>query len=121
MKAARDNDVATVKKLTLAFWGPDAANQPLPIASRESLEVSPFATAAQSGHFELAKIMVYIAEAQNHSNDQTSAGNALLNIRDQCDVYSELADDDLTIATVKAVSGLVKNSVTPREMVMGAS
>jgi hypothetical protein len=118
MDAVKDNDIATVKKLTLAPLGTDS-KEPIQIATREDLKHSAFAIAAQHGHFELAKIIVYIAFAQ-YRGDTVKQPKLLASTRDEVNVYSKLADENFTTEIIKATSGLVKSTVTPQEMVTKA-
>jgi len=71
-EAAWNNDLDTIKALTLAPWSPgadEATINPLRIAVMDLAGFSPFSIAVLRGHFELAKKIIEICMTQYHKDD----------------------------------------------------
>ncbi|KAJ9641384.1 hypothetical protein H2199_005354 [Coniosporium tulheliwenetii] len=126
-QAAWSGDLATIKKLTLGPWGPDADRVPLKIAVQDSKRLSPFHVAVLRGHLPVAKAILEVAQAQyqpkaaprrtyamdedDGNSDEDSEGDS-----DSIHVYSTLVDDQFTIDNIGEVSTQVKSDVTPVAM-----
>lgn len=122
------NDVDTVKKMTLGPWGSEKPRKPLAIAVKDSNGFSPFSLAIGRGHLKLAKIIIDIALAQYQpelepvrkyrwnldpdDSDYNSEPDS-----DEINVYRELVDDVFTVDVIGAVSDVVKGTVHPVTMI----
>ncbi|PYI20190.1 ankyrin repeat protein [Aspergillus violaceofuscus CBS 115571] len=63
-QAAWAGDLDTVKRLTLTVGDAESEHLPLQIAARDSHDFSPFSIAAIRGHYQLARVILKIAQAQ---------------------------------------------------------
>ncbi|PYH47148.1 ankyrin repeat protein [Aspergillus saccharolyticus JOP 1030-1] len=68
-QAAWTGDLDTVKRLTLTVENTEQDHLPLQIAVRDQHYFSPFSIAALRGHYQLAKIVLKIAQAQFKPQD----------------------------------------------------
>lgn len=82
--------------------------------------MSAFSVAATSGNYELAKVIIYIAMVQ-HTDPITVQYSIAKLFQKGEDVYSKLADHSLPTNAVQAVSKLVKNTITPMDMVLNCN
>jgi hypothetical protein len=118
LAAARRNDLATVKQLTLAHWGSNFEFSPIAVANIDKPpELSAFSAAATSGNYNLAKTIIFIAVVQHTAPSTVQYSIAKL-FQNGEDVYSKLADHSFPTNAVQAVSKLVKNTITPMDMVL---
>jgi hypothetical protein len=89
-EAAWNNDLETVKKLTLAPWESDTnptEMAPLQVAVQDMNGFSPFSIAILRGHRELAKKMIEICATQYHKD-------AGLNSKQRWNVMPDNSDDE---------------------------
>lgn len=125
------------KSLTLGSWGPNKEHPPLQVAVRDEKRFTPFTVATYRGHYELASLILEIAEAQylpveqhptrksyqvlvnvesdgedtfNSSNDNSLDGVRL-------GVRYELADEYFTIDDIREVANIVKSTVSPSDLI----
>ncbi|KAL8943907.1 MAG: hypothetical protein Q9216_000801 [Gyalolechia sp. 2 TL-2023] len=63
-QAAWEGNNDTIKELTLANWGPDGDRKPLQVTAKDKKGFTPFAIALFRRHFESAKLLLGIADAQ---------------------------------------------------------
>ncbi|RFU31088.1 hypothetical protein B7463_g5236, partial [Scytalidium lignicola] len=108
--ACKENDLAMLKALTLKSWGLDSKFLPIAVAEKHTSYPSPFVTAVVHKHYDLARIMVYIAAAQY------AKFNPLDFVLGQ-DVCSTLANDSYSPESLKALSKVVKCSTSAKQMV----
>ncbi|KAL8715453.1 MAG: hypothetical protein Q9220_000787 [cf. Caloplaca sp. 1 TL-2023] len=63
-EAAWEGDNDQIKKLTLAHWGPDEKMKPLQVTISDSKGFTPFVLAVYRRHYETAKLLLGITNAQ---------------------------------------------------------
>ena len=137
-EAAWNNDIETIKSLTLAPWdspNPTSVQQsagektqtPLKIAVQDSNGFSPFSIAVLRGHRDLARKIVDICAAQYYKDDGlTSRQRWSMRPSDSDDedsddgedlpIFSELVSDKFTVDNLGEVSTIVKSDVLPIRM-----
>ena len=127
-QASWEADFATVKELTLAVWGDNQT--PLKIAVQDTAGFSPFSLAVLQEHFELAKALLEIAQAQyapeeksgqskyslraedsDDENDASSADEA-----DEIRLFHEMVDDKFTVENIGEVQNQVKSTYTALDL-----
>jgi ankyrin repeat protein len=132
-EAAWNDDLETVKSLTLAPWqfqDEKPLQAPLQIAVRDGNGFSPFSIAVLQGHHKLAQTIVEICIAQYHQDDGSLRKRWNMHSMDSDDegysdedddnklpIYSELVSDKYTIDSVGEVSDAVKSDVLPLMMI----
>ena len=132
--AAWNDDLETLKSLTLAPWEHQAGEPlaaPLQIAVQDGNGFSPFSIAVFRGHYKLAHQIIGIASAQLDITDESRSHQRwTLNSGDSDDdsdgneddsgalpIYSELVNDKYTIDNLGQVSTAVKSQVAPLTMI----
>ncbi|KAL8950980.1 MAG: hypothetical protein Q9222_003014 [Ikaeria aurantiellina] len=90
-EAAWEGDNENIKKLTLAHWGPDKKMKPLQATISDSKGFTPFALAVYRRHFQTAKLLLGIANAQFKEPDDNARRRYTIASEDE---YSESEDDD---------------------------
>ncbi|KAF2757357.1 ankyrin repeat protein [Pseudovirgaria hyperparasitica] len=127
--AAAIGDLACIKKLTLAAWGPKKEFQPLNIAVTDNLGYSPFSLAFFRGHFSTAKAILEIARAQYSPREVDARARYSMNPADTCEnegesdddeiqIYSEIVDERFTVDIVQELANQVKSNVAPNTMLL---
>jgi hypothetical protein len=135
-EATWNNDLETVKALTLAPWASIndiSSNVPLKVAVQDGNGFSPFSIAVLRGHRDLAKKIIEICATQYHKDDGLSSrqrwqmrtgdsGEGSDNGSDDDDgenlpIFSELVSDDFTIDNLGEVSNIVKSNILPLTMI----
>jgi ankyrin repeat protein len=131
-EATWNNDLETVKALTLAPWASmneKPLNVPLKVAVQDGNGFSPFSIAVLRGHRDLAKKIIEICATQYHKDDglnsrqrwQMRSGDSDEGSDDDDDenlpIFSELVSDDFTIDNLGEVSNIVKSNVLPLTMI----
>lgn len=91
-EAAWEGDVPKIKELTLANWGPDQKQDPLSVATQDSKGFTPLAIAVYRRHFDIAKILLDIADYQYKAPKKDSELRRY-RIADE-DSDADLEDDD---------------------------
>ncbi|KAH7417628.1 hypothetical protein BKA64DRAFT_702397 [Cadophora sp. MPI-SDFR-AT-0126] len=135
--AAWDNDLDTLKSMTLAPWTwieGAPLESPLKIAVSDGNGFSPFSIAVLRGHYDLAKKIIEISMAQYHKDDGVSSRQRWTMRNDDSDeeydsdddyeadhdhlpIYAELVSDKFTVDNLGEVSNIVKSNVLPKEMI----
>lgn len=127
-EAVYQNDLDTVKEMTLNPRAGEKRKHPLMIAVRDSNGFSPFSLAVCRGHLKLARVILDINLAQ-YQPDSTPARKYQWNIRpddsdydsdtesDDINIYRELVDDVFTVDVIGAVSNAVRCNVRPIELI----
>ncbi|KAL1645066.1 hypothetical protein SLS61_008499 [Didymella pomorum] len=133
-EACWEADLPTVKELTLAVWG--ESQTPLQIAVTDSAGFSPFSIAVLQQHFEFAKALLEIAQAQyappeqsgrskyslfpgdadDEDEDEDDDGESIGEGDDQIQVFHEIVDDKFTIENIGEVQSQVKSKHTPLDV-----
>jgi ankyrin repeat protein len=125
-QACWDADLPTIKELTLAVWG---VNQtPLKIAVQDTENFSPFSIAVLRKHFDIARAILEIAQAQYAPEEKFGQAKYSMQSRDEDEdvsntddddvqIYSEIVDDRFTIENIGEVQGQVKSTVTPLTLI----
>jgi ankyrin repeat protein len=127
-EACWEADLSTIKELTLAVWG--ESQTPLQISVQDSAGFSPFSLAVLQQHFELAKALLEIAQAQYSPPEQSGRSKYSLHAGDsddededddcesigegddQIQVFHEIVDDKFTIENIGEVQSQVKSRHT---------
>ncbi|KAH7126744.1 ankyrin repeat protein [Dendryphion nanum] len=128
--AAWNNDLSTIKTLTLATWGPEKDRTPLKIAVEDRSSQSPFSIAVLRGHYDTARAIVEISYIQYEPEEDTErARYRMANDGDEDEldsdeeiadvpVIKELVDDKFTIENIGEVSSTVKSRVLPDRYIL---
>ncbi|KAF1952642.1 ankyrin [Byssothecium circinans] len=119
-QAVWENDLNTVKALTLASWGSNN-NAPLKIAVSDTERNNPFSIAVLRGHLDLARALVDISYAQYQPPKEEKPKRYRLANEDEDDasdtsevgVFEEIVDDKFTIDNIGEVQTQVKSTTTP--------
>ncbi|KAI0111527.1 ankyrin [Daldinia grandis] len=121
-EAAWTGDLPTIKSLTLAPWDGEKQEPPLKIAVSDVKFNNPFSLAFIRGHYEVAKAILEIAQAQwapkdektmrfimNKDEDEDSAES---DSGDEPEIYEKIIDDKFTIENIGQISMQVKSQTT---------
>ncbi|XP_014560340.1 hypothetical protein COCVIDRAFT_89408 [Bipolaris victoriae FI3] len=124
-EACWEGDLATIKELTLAVWGNNQT--PLQIAVKDSEDFSPLSVALLRKHYDIATVILEIAQAQYSPDQKPSARHTIQQededdsstdgSQDEIEIYSEIVNDQFTIENVGEVQSQVKSTIQPLEMV----
>ncbi|KAI1764033.1 ankyrin [Hypoxylon sp. FL1150] len=127
-EAAWAGDLATIKSLTLASWDADKQEPPLKIAVSDMKSHNPFSIAFLRGHYEVAKAILEIAQAQwapktekttrfimNKDEEDGSYEESDSDDNDEPEVFKKIIDDKFTIENVGQVSMQVKSQTLASE------
>jgi ankyrin repeat protein len=126
-EASWKSDLETIKSLTLAVWGEDQT--PLKISVVDTAGFSPFSIAVLQQHFDLAKALLEIAQAQYAPKEKTGRSKYSLTKRDYDDeddeddesdagdadeirLFHEIVDDKFTVENIGEVQSQVKSTHT---------
>ncbi|KAL5409584.1 hypothetical protein PMIN04_010972 [Paraphaeosphaeria minitans] len=125
-QAVWDNDLETVKSLTLAPW---EENSPLKVSVQDGQQNSIFAIAALRGHLDLARALVEICYAQFQPPEEEDVKKSRYRLanedeEDESDssdvgVYEEIVDDKFTIENIGELCTQVKSNVSPIQFMAG--
>lgn len=128
-EAAWNNDLDTIKNLTLSPWMQGSTEYaPLKIAVRDQNQFMPFSIAVLRGHYDLARRIVDICLAQYHNaNDEdTQKGRRRWGIMvdgsddddddNELPIFTELVTDKFTIDILEEISNVVKGDTLPLSM-----
>ncbi|KAL8890878.1 MAG: hypothetical protein Q9215_002029 [Flavoplaca cf. flavocitrina] len=92
-EAAWEGDDKKIKALTMAQWGPDGNMQPLHVSNADAKGFTPFTIAVYRRHFETAKMILGIADAQFKSPESNDASRRRYKIASE-DEYSDSDDSN---------------------------
>ncbi|KAK3059629.1 hypothetical protein LTS18_010399, partial [Coniosporium uncinatum] len=115
-----DNAVSLVKSLTLGLWGSDNTETPLQVSVRDNMNFSPFAIAVVRGHYDLAKAIFEIAQAQYQPVEVSGRTRYTMTTEDsdgEADdddgpqLFSEIIDDRFTVENIGELSAQVRSTV----------
>lgn len=121
-EAAWSNDVETVKEISLG-------SSPLQIAVKDEKGFSPFSLAVLRGHYDLARAIVQICQAQYSDTSQRQIWNILETESDDGEsddaedgnnalrIFSQLVTDEFTIDNLVDASANVKSDVSPKQLI----
>lgn len=99
-EAAWEGSAERIKELTLANWGPDQKNIPLMVTVQDAKGFTPFAIAVYRRHFEVAEMILEIANAQFKGSDEETTSRRYTIADDDSDADSEdCENDDLGISS----------------------
>lgn len=134
-EAAWNNNLETLKSLTLAPWENEVGKplvMPLKIAVKDGNGFTPFSIAVLRGHYDLARKIIGIATAQlGEGDDSKPRQRWTLNAGESDDegysdggdddsailpIYHELVSDKYTIDNLGQISDVVKSDVAPLTM-----
>ncbi|KAK5990707.1 hypothetical protein PT974_08976 [Cladobotryum mycophilum] len=95
MDAAWNGDLGTIKSLTLQAWGTAQEQAPLNMAINDSRYNSPFSIAFLRGHYEVAKAILEIVDAQWSAPDRDELRYRMKSHdEDEDEEYSEAGEDE---------------------------
>jgi hypothetical protein len=132
--AAFNGDLETIKMLTLTSWDDAKEEAPLQIAIRDQEAKSPFWLAFTRGHYNVAKAILEIAQAQyspegkpktrytmqaaeDGSDDDSGCDESVTSDDARPKIYSHIVDTQFTIDNVGQVSMQVKSRIKPLDIV----
>lgn len=125
-EAAWTGDITHIKKLTLAKWGPDQANSPLLVTTEDSKGFTPFAIAMKRHHFEAAKIILDIANAQFKGDDESPRRRYTVDAEeseyssdgseDELGISSQIVDETFTFDNIAALRQSIGSKTSPSDM-----
>ncbi|TGJ87446.1 hypothetical protein E0Z10_g1316 [Xylaria hypoxylon] len=131
-EAAWAGDLEKIKSLTLAPWGPDEKEPPLKIAVSDLAGNNPFSLAFLKGHFDTAKAILEISQAQWSPAEEKKARFQMSKPEDEeesydesdesgsdnePEIYKEIINDQFTIDNIGQVSMQVKSNVLPSDII----
>ncbi len=131
-EAAWAGDIEMIKSLALAPWGPDGKEPPLKIAVSDLVGNNPFSLAFLKGHFDTAKAILEIAQAQWSPTEEEKARFKMTKPEDEegsyeesdasdgdsePEIYKEIINDQFTIDNIGQVSMQVKSNVLPSTII----
>ncbi|KAL8867050.1 MAG: hypothetical protein Q9174_005912, partial [Haloplaca sp. 1 TL-2023] len=102
-EAAWEGKIDKIKELTLANWGPEGKIKPLQVSTRDSKGFAPFAIALYRRHYEVARLLVQIADAQYKPEDKSEARRRYVMADEYSDNDSEDDDSDVLNITSEVV------------------
>ena len=123
-EATWEGRIDKIKELTLANWGPEGKNKPLQVSTHDAKGFTPFAIALYRRQFEVARLLVQIAEAQYKPTDKTEARRRFVMASEDSDdssgdedsdvlnITSEVIDETYTYENVAALQESVGSKVT---------
>jgi ankyrin repeat protein len=127
-EAAWSGDLDKIKALTLVSWDHENNEPPLQIAVNDGSN-SPFSLAYMSGHLDVAKAVLEIAQAQYVPEEKPVTRYRMQSIEedeededdptnddDEPRIYGHIVDDQFTIDNVGQVSMQVKSRTKPLTM-----
>ena len=98
-EAAWIGDVPKIKELTLTSWGSDQKQNPLSVATQDSRGFTPLAIAIYRRHFDVAKILLEIADFQYRAPEKDPELRRYRINEEDSDVDSEAGDNDIAISS----------------------
>jgi ankyrin repeat protein len=124
-EAAWRGDLEKIKSLTLGSWDNDEKEPPLMMAVSDTEGNNPFSLAFLRGHFDVAKAILEIAQAQWVPEDESktrykmtgdddnddSCEDSEADSDDNPEIFEEIVDDKFTIENIGQVSMQVKSKV----------
>ncbi|RMJ26284.1 ankyrin repeat protein [Aspergillus sp. HF37] len=113
-EAAWSGDLATVKSLALAKWGPNNEQLPLRVSLEDNYGFSPFSIAVLRGHLPVAKSILEIVEAQYKPREVETSNRYQLD-EEAVQVYSEVINDKYTFENIGEVAIQVECDIKPLE------
>jgi hypothetical protein len=136
--AAFTGDLETLKTLTLTSWDDAKEQAPLKIAVYDQKRNSPFSLAFTRGHYDVAKAILEVAQAQyvpeetaktrytmeagdeesEYSDDSDcSDAESVLSSESRPRIYRQIVDAQFTIENIGEVSMKVNSRTKPIEMI----
>ncbi|KAI3331654.1 ankyrin repeat protein [Xylariaceae sp. AK1471] len=129
-EAAWVGDLERIKSLTLSPWDDDAKEPPLKIAVSDLKGNTPFSLAFLKGHFDIAKAILEIAQAQwspaeekktrfkmtKPDDEDSCAESDASGSNSEPEIYKEIINDQFTIDNIGQVSMQVKSDVLPSDI-----
>ncbi|KAK7970708.1 hypothetical protein PG988_009781 [Apiospora saccharicola] len=124
-EAAWQGDLDKIKLLTLASWDADKTEPPLKVTVVGGEGNNPFSLAFLKGHYDVAKAILEIAQAQWAPADESDVRYTMAHDNDEeCgegsdeeseaaepEIFKEIIDGDFTIENIGQVSMQVKSNI----------
>ncbi|KAK8049555.1 hypothetical protein PG994_011285 [Apiospora phragmitis] len=124
-EAAWRGDLDKIKSLTLASWDADKTESPLKVAVADDEGNNPFSLAFLKGHYDVARAILGIVQAQwapadeskvrykmaNGDNEECGEGSDEESEVAEPGLFKEIIDGDFTIENIGQVSMQVKSNV----------
>lgn len=135
-EAAWAGDLEKIKSFTLTPWGSDQREPPLKIAVSDAVNNNPFSLAFVGGHFETAKAILDIVQAQWSPTEEAKARFKMVTPEDdeesceesdtndgdsEPEIYKEIINDQFTIENIGQVSMQVRSDVLPSSILNWAA
>ncbi|KAL8811822.1 MAG: hypothetical protein Q9200_001494 [Gallowayella weberi] len=128
-EAAWDGNSDKIKALTLAHWGPENKMKPLQVSNQDAKGFTPFAIATYRRHFETAKLILGIANAQFKEDDGNDLSRRRYTIAndgeysdsensdsDDLDITYDVVDETYTYDNVAALQQSVGSTTSAASM-----
>ncbi|KAI0521370.1 ankyrin repeat protein [Xylaria bambusicola] len=127
-EAAWTGNIDKIKSLALAPWGPEAKEPPLKVAVSDLAGNNPFSLAFLKGHFDTARAILEIVQAQWSPPDKEKSRYKIVDANEDEESYEdseasdsgsepevrmEIIKDQFTIDNIGQVSMQVKSDVLP--------
>lgn len=110
-EAAWEGDNHKIKELTLANWGPDGDRKPLHVTTQDKRGFTPFAIAMYRHHFESAKLILGIADAQFKEPEKQTTSRRY-QIADDDSEYSGDSENDEDDEGLRLSSQVIDDTYT---------
>ncbi|KAL8804903.1 MAG: hypothetical protein Q9182_002305 [Xanthomendoza sp. 2 TL-2023] len=133
-EAAWDGNSDKIKALTLAHWGPENKMKPLQVSNQDAKGFTPFAIATYRRHFETAKLILGIANAQFKEDDNNNLSRRRYTIAndgeysdsddsdsDNLDITYDVVDDIYTYDNVAALQQSIGSTTSGTSTIQPAS
>lgn len=129
-EAAWEGKNDKIKELTLANWGLESKNKPLQVSTEDCKGFTPFAIAMYRRHFESAKLLLGIADAQFKEPDKSKtkkryviageddADNSTDEDSDALNISAEVVDETYTYDNVAALQDSVGSTVSGKSLLI---
>ncbi|KAI1339547.1 ankyrin repeat protein [Xylariaceae sp. FL0016] len=128
-EASWAGNLEKIKSLTLEPFGEDMSEPPLKIAVSDSNGNNPFSLAFLKGHYETAKAVLEIVQAQwapkeapksrftmRKNDDSNTDEDSDMESTDEPEIYEEIINDQLTIDNIGQISMQVKSDTLASAM-----
>ncbi|KAL8773347.1 MAG: hypothetical protein Q9209_001741 [Squamulea sp. 1 TL-2023] len=133
-EAAWEGKNEKIKALTMACWGPDKTMKPLHVSNADTKGFTPFSIAAYRRHFDTAKIILGIANAQYKEPEDNDLSRRRYTIAsddedsdsddsssDNLDITYDVVDETYTYDNVAALQESVGSTNSAVDMLTGSA
>ncbi|KAL8370906.1 hypothetical protein RB595_000985 [Gaeumannomyces hyphopodioides] len=133
-EAAWSGNLERIKELTLASWDEEKREPPLMVSVQDTQRNNLFVTAVLRGHWEVAKAILEISQAQyapeevkttrftmdrpEDNSDCCSSGESVDEHDDKPKIFARIVDDRFTVDNIGEISMQVKSRTKPLNMLL---